>query len=62
VKDNGIGFSPEEQDKLFLPFYTSRENGSGIGLSLSRQIMRMHKGSITAISEQGRGAEFVIVL
>lgn len=62
VIDNGKGFSPEEQDKLFLPFYTSRENGSGIGLSISRQIMRMHKGSISARSEAGRGAEFVLEL
>jgi len=60
VIDNGKGFTAEEQDKLFLPFYTSRENGSGIGLSLSRQIMRMHKGSISASSQVGKGAEFVL--
>lgn len=53
VSDNGAGIAPEEIDKIFIPFYTTKENGSGIGLSLSRQIMRLHKGSITAISEPG---------
>ena len=60
VTDNGKGFQPEERDKIFLPFYTSRENGSGIGLSLSRQIMRQHKGSISASSEPGVRTEFVL--
>lgn len=60
VIDNGKGFHPEEQEQLFIPFYTTKENGSGIGLSLSRQIMRMHKGSISANSEPGSGAEFVL--
>lgn len=60
VSDNGKGFQPEERDKLFLPFYTSRENGSGIGLSLSKQIMRKHKGSIHANSEPGVRTEFIL--
>jgi nitrogen fixation/metabolism regulation signal transduction histidine kinase len=60
LTDNGKGFQPEERDKIFLPFYTSHENGSGIGLSLSRQIMRKHKGSISAISEPGVKTEFVL--
>tara|TARA_R110002050_G_scaffold2603_6_gene14873 strand:- start:19911 stop:21260 length:1350 start_codon:yes stop_codon:yes gene_type:complete len=60
ISDNGKGFQPEERDKIFLPFYTTRENGSGIGLSLSRQIMRLHKGSISASSRPGLGSEFVI--
>jgi len=53
VTDNGSGIAPEEIEKIFIPFYTTRENGSGIGLSLSRQIMRLHKGSITAFSQVG---------
>lgn len=60
VTDNGKGFHEEERDKIFLPFYTTRENGSGIGLSLSRQIMRLHKGSISARSVVGEGSEFVL--
>jgi nitrogen fixation/metabolism regulation signal transduction histidine kinase len=60
VSDNGKGFQPEERDKIFLPFYTTHENGSGIGLSLSRQIMRKHKGSISASSEPRIRTEFVL--
>lgn len=47
IEDNGSGIQIEEQEKIFIPFYTSKENGSGIGLSLSRQIMQLHKGSIS---------------
>lgn len=47
IKDNGSGIQFEEQEKIFIPFYTTKENGSGIGLSLSRQIMQLHKGSIS---------------
>lgn len=62
VTDSGRGFREEERDKIFLPFYTTRKNGSGIGLSLSRQIVHMHKGSISASSKAGEGAEFVLEL
>jgi signal transduction histidine kinase len=55
VKDNGNGISDEIIDQVFTPFFTTREGGSGIGLSLSRQIMRMHKGSIGIQSEEGKG-------
>ncbi|MFW6327954.1 MAG: ATP-binding protein, partial [Bacteroidota bacterium] len=46
VIDNWKGIAPEDLEKIFIPFYTTKEGGSGIGLSLSRQIMRMHKGSM----------------
>lgn len=61
VVDNGPGIPPELLDKIFVPFFTTRENGSGIGLSLSRQIMRLHGGSLTVQSVSGR-TSFVIVL
>lgn len=51
VKDNGPGIAKELQDEVFVPFFTTRENGNGIGLSLSRQIMRMHGGSLNVESE-----------
>jgi two-component system nitrogen regulation sensor histidine kinase NtrY len=54
VTDNGHGIREDEIDKIFIPFYTTRESGSGIGLSLSRQIMRLHKGSISVNSVYGR--------
>jgi two-component system, NtrC family, nitrogen regulation sensor histidine kinase NtrY len=60
VTDNGIGITPEEIEKIFIPFYTTKENGSGIGLSLSRQIMRLHKGSISAFSIPGEQTTFVL--
>jgi PAS domain S-box-containing protein len=46
VKDNGPGIPKELLDEIFVPFFTTRDNGSGIGLSLSRQIMRLHGGSL----------------
>ncbi len=60
VIDNGKGIDPDEMDKIFIPFYTTKKEGSGIGLSLSRQIMRLHKGSIQVNSELGKGSEFIL--
>ncbi len=60
VTDTGEGISLEESDKIFIPFYTSKEEGSGIGLSLSRQIMQLHNGSITFESKQGTKTEFIL--
>jgi two-component system, NtrC family, nitrogen regulation sensor histidine kinase NtrY len=50
VRDNGPGILEEVQEKIFIPFFTTRQEGSGIGLSLSRQIMRLHRGSISVYS------------
>lgn len=50
VFDNGPGILPEVLDKIFIPFFTTKPTGSGIGLSLSRQIMRLHSGTISATS------------
>ncbi|GJM28947.1 MAG: sensor histidine kinase [Cyclobacteriaceae bacterium] len=54
VEDNGSGIIPEAQEKIFIPFFTTKENGSGIGLSLSRQIMQMHHGNLSVDSQPGR--------
>ncbi|MBN2213013.1 MAG: hypothetical protein JW723_02110 [Bacteroidales bacterium] len=53
LTDNGSGIPDEEMDQIFIPFYTTKEKGSGIGLSLSRQIMRLHNGTISLKSEPG---------
>ncbi len=53
VIDNGHGIPEELYEKIFIPFFTTRKEGSGIGLSLSRQIMRIHKGGITVKSIPG---------
>jgi nitrogen fixation/metabolism regulation signal transduction histidine kinase len=60
ITDNGPGITPDEIEKIFIPFYTTKENGSGIGLSLSRQIMRLHKGSISAFSVPEEQTTFVL--
>ncbi|NND80699.1 MAG: histidine kinase [Maribacter sp.] len=52
VWDNGPGISPELLDEIFVPFFTTKKTGTGIGLSLSKQIMRLHGGSIQVISRE----------
>ncbi|MFN8689490.1 MAG: ATP-binding protein, partial [Cyclobacteriaceae bacterium] len=51
---------PEALEKVFIPFYSTKKTGSGIGLSLSRQIMRQHNGSISVKSAVGAGTEFIL--
>ncbi len=58
--DNGHGIKPDLMDKIFMPFFTSKKEGSGIGLSLSRQIMQMHKGAISFKSKQDEGTVFTL--
>jgi nitrogen fixation/metabolism regulation signal transduction histidine kinase len=58
IKDNGAGIDEEALGKIFIPFFTTKKNGSGIGLSLSKQIMRQHKGAIKVVSNLDVGTEF----
>ena len=51
ITDNGPGITEDLMDKIFIPFFTTKDNGSGIGLSLSRQIMQMHGGSLKVESK-----------
>jgi two-component system, NtrC family, nitrogen regulation sensor histidine kinase NtrY len=51
VTDHGPGIIPEAIDRIFVPFFTTKKTGSGIGLALSRQIMQMHNGSLTVVSQ-----------
>lgn len=60
VSDNGSGILPEVLDKIFVPFFTTKPTGSGIGLSLCKQIMNLHGGSISANSEIGKGSCFTL--
>lgn len=60
VSDNGKGIEKEVLRDIFIPFYTTKAKGSGIGLSLSRQIMRLHKGSLSVHSELGEGSIFTM--
>lgn len=61
VIDNGKGIEKENMDNIFVPFFTTRESGSGIGLSLSREFMRLHHGMIHADSMPGNGTTFTLV-
>lgn len=58
--DNGPGIKEEVLDQIFIPFFTTKKEGSGIGLSLSRQIMQLHKGSISVQSKLNEGTTFIL--
>lgn len=60
IADNGAGMSDEVLDKIFIPFFTTKKSGSGIGLSLCKQIMMLHHGNIHAQSIEGKGTSFVL--
>lgn len=62
VSDNGPGIPADLQEQVFVPFFTTKNEGSGIGLSLCRQIVQMHKGSLSVVSKEGEGAAFSIRL
>jgi len=60
VIDNGQGILSDVIDKIFIPFFTTKRSGSGIGLSLSRQILRLHGGTITAQSRPNEETIFTM--
>ena len=60
VADNGTGMSPDVIDKIFIPFFSTKKNGSGIGLSLCKQIMMLHHGNIQIHSVEGEGSSFLL--
>lgn len=60
VADNGFGMQQELMEKIFIPFFSTKKNGSGIGLSLCKQIMMLHKGNITVQSREGEGTAFML--
>ncbi len=60
VSDNGPGISPEIATRIFVPFYTTRKEGSGVGLALSRQVMIAHRGTISFANNERGGARFTL--
>jgi len=60
VSDNGPGIPADKREEIFLPFYTSKSTGTGIGLALSRQIMNLHKGNLTCSCNEQGGATFIL--
>lgn len=62
VSDNGEGIDEQIVEKIFIPFFTTRKTGSGIGLALTKQILHLHQADILLRSEVGKGTEFIIVI
>lgn len=60
IENNGPSISPDLLEKIFVPFFTTKKNGSGIGLSISQEIMKRHNGSIIAISPKGGETSFIL--
>src|SRR6185503_7827560 len=62
VRDNGCGIPPEKVERIFNPFFTTKETGTGLGMAISRKIVEAHQGTIDVVSEVGRGTEFKVTL
>ncbi len=62
VRDNGVGIPADKIERIFNPFFTTKEKGTGLGMAISKKIVEAHDGSIDVVSEQGRGTEFVVSL
>jgi signal transduction histidine kinase len=61
VADNGCGISAEIQEKMFIPFFSTKKSGTGVGLSLSREIIKMHNGSLQIQTKEGEGSAFTVL-
>jgi signal transduction histidine kinase len=62
IRDTGIGIPKDKLDKIFLPFFTTKEKGTGMGLALVHKIVLSHGGRIEVNSEEGHGTTFQILL
>jgi len=62
IMDTGAGIPPEQMERIFRPFYTTKRGGTGLGLSLCRRIIRQHGGTLSVESEVGKGSRFMIRL
>src|ERR1035438_591883 len=62
VADTGQGLTPEECERLFTPYYTTKTHGTGLGLAIVQSVVSDHKGHIAVASEPGKGARFTIDL
>jgi len=62
LRDNGAGMTPEQAERIFNPFFTTKETGTGLGMAISRKIVEAHEGTIDVVTEPGRGSEFAVTL
>jgi signal transduction histidine kinase len=60
VEDNGPGITPDLMQEIFIPFFTTKQTGTGVGLSISKQIMQLHGGDLRVSSVLGKGTQFVL--
>jgi len=62
IADTGSGFTPEECERIFTPYYTSKQHGTGLGLAIVQSVVSDHGGRIRVQSQPGQGTTFVIEL
>ena len=62
VRDNGAGIAPEKLERIFNPFFTTKDTGTGLGMAIAKKIVEAHTGTIDARSAVGRGTEFQVTL
>lgn len=62
VRDNGAGIAPEKLERIFNPFFTTKDAGTGLGMAISKKIVEAHEGSVDVVSEPGRGTELAVTL
>ena len=62
IGDTGVGLTPEERERIFTPYYTTKQHGTGLGLAVVQSIVSDHHGSISVVSERGQGTTFIIDL
>jgi signal transduction histidine kinase len=62
IADEGRGIAPEDLDKIFQPYFTTKEAGIGLGLAITERIVKEHRGTIEVTSEPGGGTLFTVVL
>jgi len=62
VRDNGCGIPADKLDRIFNPFFTTKDKGTGLGMAIAKKIVEAHEGTIDVVSEAGRGSEFKVTL
>lgn len=62
ISDTGVGLTPEERERLFTPYYTTKQHGTGLGLAVVQSVVSDHRGTISVTGETGRGTTFIIDL
>src|SRR5262249_9584746 len=62
IRDNGAGVPADKIDRIFNPFFTTKEHGTGLGMAIAKKTIEAHEGAIDVVREPGHGTEFVVTL